>query len=190
VNPGSVRSFLIGLAALGFGLLSAGCGGGSAAPSIASIATRTSSATGATSGTSATGTTGSPTDRLIAYSACMRSNGVPTFPDPDRQGNLLFNPGEGIDPGSPQYKRAVNACKKLSPEAGSGVGMTPAQHAKAVAALTRYVECIRKHGIPMDDPFSGPNGSVGIALPRTVDPNSPLYKHADAACKHFIPNGG
>jgi len=42
----------------------------------------------------------------------------------------------------------------------------------------------------MADPFSGPNGGVGIVLPRNVDPNSPLYKRADAACKHFIPAGG
>jgi hypothetical protein len=120
----------------------------------------------------------------------MRRNGVPTFPDPDRNGNLLFNPSEKIDPSSPQYKRAQNACKKLSPEEGSGVGMTPAQHAKALAALTRYVQCMRKRGIPMADPFNGPSGGVGIVLPRTVDPNSPLYKQADAACKHFVPNGG
>jgi len=65
--------------------------------------------------------------------------------------------------------------------------MTPTQHAKALAALTRYVQCIRKHGIPMADPFSGPNGGVGIVLPHTVDPNSPLYKQANAAGKHFIP---
>jgi len=120
----------------------------------------------------------------------MRSNGVPSFPDPDRRGNLVFDPGENIDPSSLQYKRAENACKKLSPQGGSEVGMTPAQHAKALAALTRYVQCIRKRGIPMADPFSGPNGGVGIVLPRTVDPNSPLYKQADASCKRFIPNGG
>ena len=50
--------------------------------------------------------------------------------------------------------------------------MSPAQHANALAAITRYVRCMRKHGIPMADPFSGPNGGVGMVLPKSVDPNS------------------
>ncbi len=165
------RLFLAALAVPGLGLVAAGCGGGSGAT------TPTVSAAG------------SPTGRLIAYSACMRGNGVPTFPDPDRHGNLLFNPSEHIDPSSPLYKRAENACKKLGPEGRGGVGMTPAEHAKALAAMTRYVQCMRKNGVQMADPFSGPNGGVGIVLPRTIDPSSPLYKQADAACRRFTPGG-
>jgi hypothetical protein len=120
----------------------------------------------------------------------MRRNGVPNFPDPNSRGNLVITASDDINPTSPQYERAQSACKKFSPESTSGVGMTPAQHAKALAALTRYVQCMRQHGISMADPFSGPNGGVGIVLPRSVDPNSEQYKQADAVCKRFPPYGG
>jgi hypothetical protein len=183
----------IGLALAGLASLAViveGCGGTSKTPSVARIATITSASTGATSTASATTSTRSATQRLIAYSACMRRNGAPTFPDPNSQGNLIITPADDINPSSPEYERARNACKKLSPEGAGGTGMTPAQHAEALAAMTRYVECMRKHSIPMADPFSGPNGGVGIILPRSVDPNSQQYRQADAACKHFLPNGG
>jgi hypothetical protein len=129
-----------------------------------------------------------PIARLVAYSHCMRAHGVPSFPDPDRQGNLVISPAADINPGSPQYKRAASAGRKLAP-GGSGAGMTPAEHAKALAAMTRYAKCMRRHGVPMANPFSGPNGGVGIAVPRSVDPQSALYLQADAACKHLLPNG-
>ncbi|HWB23179.1 MAG TPA: hypothetical protein VG652_09855 [Gaiellaceae bacterium] len=153
-------------------LLVAGCGGNAKSASSSPAPTR------------------SAVQRLVAYSICMRGNGVPSFPDPNSEGNLVIAPTDNIDPASPQYERAENACKKLNPNGAGGTGMTPAQHAQALAALTRYVECMRKHAIPMASPFSGPNGGVGISLPRTVDPSSEQYKGADAACKHVLPNGG
>jgi hypothetical protein len=181
---------LLGLASLA--LIVAGCGGNAKAPSVARIATSTSASTGVTSTASAMTTTPthSPIQRLIAYSLCMRRNGVLNFPDPDSKGNLVITPNDNINPTSPQYERAQNACKRLSPESANGEGMTPHQHAQALAFLTRYVECMREHAIPMANPFNGPNGGVGIILPRGVDPNSQQYKHADAACKHFLPNAG
>ena len=171
-------------------LLVAGCGGNAKSPSVAGITAGTSGATDVTSTASNTTPTRSPTQRVIAYSACVRRNGVPTFPDANSKGNLVIIPTDKINPTSPAYKRAQNACKKLSPEVASGAGMTPAQHAQALAALTRYVECMRTHSVPMRNPFSGPNGGVGIILPASVDPNSGQYKQADAVCKHFLPNGG
>jgi hypothetical protein len=174
--------------ALTLGVALAGCGGGkSGAPAVASVTTTKSPTT--TSG-SAPVSSASQTQRLIVYSECMRRNGVTNFPDPNSQGNLAITPNDNVNPNSPQYTQAETACKKFSPQAASGAGMTPAEHAKALAALTNYVHCMRKHGIEMADPFSGPNGGVGIALPRNLDLNSPLYKQADSACKHLIPSAG
>jgi hypothetical protein len=117
----------------------------------------------------------------------MRRHGISTFPDPDSRGNLVVTPAEHIDPASPQFKRAQQACRRYSPDGPGAAGMTPAEHAKALAAMTRYVTCMRKHGVPMPDPFSGANGGVGIRLPPTVDPNAPQVKQADAACRRFLP---
>jgi hypothetical protein len=182
--------FLVGAIVIALVAL-VGCGGGgSKSPAVASVGTTKSPATTAGSASSAPPTPSSQTQRLIVYSECMRRNGVTNFPDPNSHGNLVINPNANINPSSPQYKQAQAACKKFSPESSSGAGMTPAQHAEALAALTDYVHCMRKHGIEMADPFSGPNNGVGIALPRDIDVNSQLYKQADSACKHFIPSAG
>src|ERR1700732_427393 len=50
----------------------------------------------------------------IAFASCMRSHGVPNFPDPSGNGSV-FGPGRGIDSTSPQFQRALQACKSLAP---------------------------------------------------------------------------
>jgi hypothetical protein len=152
----------------GLALLAGGCGGAANAPLAGGAA--------------------ATTGRLIAYSSCMRAHGVPSFPDPDSHGDLILGPGAGIDPSSPRYLAAEQACSKLR-AAAAGSGMTPAQHAQALARLTQYVSCMRKRGIPMADPFSGPNGGVGIAIPRGVDLSSQTYKQAEAVCGRLLPKG-
>src|SRR5258708_28886577 len=58
---------------------------------------------------------GSANHGALAFSRCMRAHGISKFPDPNGQGNLAVNagPGTGIDPNSPQYKSANNACQSL-----------------------------------------------------------------------------
>jgi Pectinacetylesterase len=53
-------------------------------------------------------------DRL-AYSQCMRDHGVANFPDPEPDGIFL---GLDIDPGSPEFKLAEEACSDLMPPHG------------------------------------------------------------------------
>jgi hypothetical protein len=127
-----------------------------------------------------TAAAGSPIGRAVAYSNCMRHHGLPTYPDPNKNGNIVITPADHIDPQSPQYRRAAAACKGLAPT--SGPGMTPAQQKQALAKMTRYAQCMREHGIPMKNPWTGPNGGVGIALPPSVDPNSQRYRDANTAC--------
>src|ERR1700733_8452699 len=44
--------------------------------------------------------------QALVFSACMRSHGVPNFPDPPFGGVAIrILPGSGIDPQSPQYQR-------------------------------------------------------------------------------------
>ena len=47
----------------------------------------------------------------VALARCMRANGVPSFPDPNAQGNIQFPISSPI-PKSPAFQRAQNACKK------------------------------------------------------------------------------
>jgi len=123
----------------------------------------------------------------LAYSRCMRAHGITDFPDPDSNGNLGLNagPGSGLDPNSPQFKAADQACKHLMPAPNLG------QAAKDRPALLRYARCMRAHGMP-DFPDPDPGGGLQIKASRgsDLDPNSPLYKAADQACKHYMPGGG
>ncbi len=65
-----ILSSVVAVAA--FSLLAAGCGGGGS-PGVASVASPRPAATTTTT-----------QNGLVAFSQCMRSNGMPSFPDPQR----------------------------------------------------------------------------------------------------------
>jgi hypothetical protein len=52
----------------------------------------------------------------LKYSACMRQKGVPNFPDPSENGGFIFEEKSGVDPSSPQFKQAEQACKQYQPQ--------------------------------------------------------------------------
>ena len=50
----------------------------------------------------------------LKYANCMRSNGVPDFPDPNGQGLIQIRNATGVlDPSSPQFQKAETACERL-----------------------------------------------------------------------------
>jgi hypothetical protein len=64
------------------------------------------------------GNTITPADQADYLKAvvCMRSHGVPNFPDPSFEDNSVeFNETTPIDTNSPQYKSALATCQKLIP---------------------------------------------------------------------------
>ena len=58
----------------------------------------------------------------LKFSACMRSHGVPNFPDPTFSGGGVQLHVTGIDPNSPQMIAAQKACQSLQP-GGGGLSM-------------------------------------------------------------------
>jgi hypothetical protein len=48
----------------------------------------------------------------VRYSVCMRSHGVPNFPDPDKQGGFTFD-NRVVNPKSSQFQMAQTTCGKL-----------------------------------------------------------------------------
>jgi hypothetical protein len=61
--------------------------------------------------------------QALKYTQCMRSHGVPNFPDPSTNGSGMYGftipNGSGIDPQSATYQRANQACQSLMPGSGS-----------------------------------------------------------------------
>jgi hypothetical protein len=61
--------------------------------------------------------------QLVRYAQCMRSHGVPDFPDPHTTNGGIGVPSgigfdmSGIDQNSPQYRSAAQACQSLAAHA-------------------------------------------------------------------------
>ena len=129
--------------------------------------------------------------QAVKFSACMRSHGVPDFPDPSSSGGIQITPAMGISPFSPGFKTAQQACRHLLP-GGLAPGKASAQDKARLVALAR---CMRAHGLTtFPDPVnSAPSSAAGfsaifgrpgafIEIPNSVDIQSPAFKQAAQAC--------
>ena len=96
-------------------LLAAGCGGGGS-PRVASVASPTTNAQGSSSSNSSPAAQG---NKALAYSNCMRSNGVPNYPDPHSNGNLPKGNAQTFGVSTSRYQTAEQACGDLLPSSGS-----------------------------------------------------------------------
>lgn len=153
-------------------LVMAGCGGGSSDGDDATAA--------AGSGASGTGS-----DRAVEYSECMRENGVPNFPDPENgRLTLRAGPGSGIDPESPEFKSAQDACRSKAPQGLQGGGGRP--NPQMQEAVLRFAKCMRGNGVAEfpDPDVSG--GGVRMQLPPGVDPNSQEFVSAQQKCQSLL----
>lgn len=127
----------------------------------------------------------------LALAECMRSHGVPNFPDPTKgpggEGfSVTASPGssavtiDGIQFNGPVFQSADRACHFLS--GGSGPPTITESQKEALFAKAR---CLREHGVPnFPDPTIGPGGhGIGIRLPPGVSPDSPAFRQAARACR-------
>jgi hypothetical protein len=55
---------------------------------------------------------------MLAFTHCMQTNGVPSYPDPDSNGALVAPPASVRN--SPSYAAAYNKCKSKLPGGGTG----------------------------------------------------------------------
>jgi hypothetical protein len=127
------------------------------------------------------------TPTAAAYSACMRSHGVPSFPDPNAQGKLYLKvtKGSALNPNSPQFQAAAAACKALAPRQ-----TTSASNAQLSGQGLQFAACMRSHGEPNFPDPQVSNGHFMMSLPKGSDPNSPQFQSAMQACRTLMPGGG
>ncbi len=118
----------------------------------------------------------------------MRDHGIANFPDPDASGGLRIDPSMGIDPQSPQFQAAYDACQSLAPKKG-GSAAEPTITSDDQAAYLAAAECMRSHGFPgFPDPEFA-NGGVNFPIPQSIDQNSTQFANAVTACQKLIPAG-
>lgn len=87
-------------------------------------------------------------DTAVKFAECIRSHGVPHFPDPDAKGDFAF----GIDVSPEVWQKAVDACKELEPPGALSGKRSPKQQSDAL----RFAQCIRENGVKdFPDPANG-----------------------------------
>ena len=184
-----VLSSLPAVAALA--LLAAGCGGGGRSPGVASLASSTTAAASTTENGagSATqnGATSSLQSHLVAYSQCMRSNGVANFPDPQALGGGSFKLHiQRVALSNPRFQAASSACKHLLPavgEVGSGQEETAQQQRIRLADELSFARCIRRHGYArFPDPTAQGDLTVQMVQAQGIDVHSPAALKAVQEC--------
>jgi hypothetical protein len=150
------RAGALAAAVAGIILLAAGCGGG-----------------------------GSPTaagsrnyQKALAFVQCMRTHGVPSFPDPTTQETISASQ---VNLSSPQVLSAYGACNHLLP-AGGGLQLSGAQEQAVVSKLLKLATCMRAHGIASFPDPTVQDGSVHVSL-AGVDTSSSFYQSAWQACR-------
>jgi hypothetical protein len=132
---------------------------------------------------------GSAHIQLVAFSHCVRSHGVPNFPDPlPNQVNAKFPSAQQLKVSSSQLQAAENACQHLLPNGGSGPNQ--AQMQLELSGLRRFSECLRAHGMPnWPDPSAGSAGpSFNLLNYHGIGFGSPQGQAARRACQHLLPS--
>ena len=181
---------MLGLVVVALALLAAGCGGGTKSPAVASLGTTSSGNTSDNAGSSSspapagglpigssmstevgTGAAG------VRFAACMRSNGVSNYPDPDAQGVITITISSALNPSSPLFQKAHSDCQKLIP---AGRAPSAAQQRQHKAKALAFAACMRAHGVPhYPDPTFGSGGTISQSLGRgDADPSSPIVQAA------------
>jgi hypothetical protein len=133
-----------------------------------------------------TNNSGTVTDAAsqLALAQCMRSHGVPNFPDPSSGGgfSVVASPGssnltiDGVAFGGPAFESAVKTCKLL----GGGTSPPPLSASQKQKRLA-FAQCMRTHGVPnYPDPTFRPISERKLL--SALNTSSPAFQKANRAC--------
>jgi hypothetical protein len=132
----------------------------------------------ACSGTTSTaGTADAPS--AVSYSHCMRSHGVPDFPDPASRGDVPKVTPQQAGVSNVRFQAAQQACALL-------LQPSQAQVPHIMTGLLNFARCMRAHGIPnWPDPTTDRNGQPVFDIPG-IDPDSPRVSNTADECTHLL----
>jgi len=184
-----MRKTLIAIAALA--VLLAACGG-SDAEAVASLEESDAPVVAESEATD-----DSFEETVLAFSACMRENGVEDFEDPDfnADGSLSFDRGGFQESGADQetIRAAFQACQEHLE--GIAFGRGAVDFTEIEDRLVEFTTCMRKNGFDMPDPdFSnlgqGGNNSAGPGgggpFGGDIDPDDPAFQSALESCEDIF----
>jgi len=141
----------------------------------------------------------SPTKVMSAalhYADCMRSHGVPDFPDPNGQGEFRIQPvqvhngvrtvSQDLVSSSPAFQTAQRVCGSFG---SAGRQVTPAQEKQEFRLTLEAAECMRANGVPNYPDPKWLDGSIDANYNPSLDinPSSPAFVKAAKKCGHGLP---
>lgn len=137
----------------------------------------------------ATGSGAAPSanSQAIAYSQCMRSHGVPDFPDPTSNG-IPKETAQQLGVSGSQYQAATQACGHLLPNGGGGP--TQAEVQQEWTGMLDFARCMRAHGVPdWPDPIPYPQdpSRPTYILPASMRPTSQIVSTM-YECQRLVPH--
>jgi hypothetical protein len=124
-------------------------------------------------------------EAALEFTRCMRSSGVPDFPDPKfgDDGEMQLSVPEGAD--KSKVAAAQDKCEKYLPSGGEPEPVSP----DVLEKMRDYAKCMRENGVPKF-PDPDPNGGFQIQGGPGLDPQSSEFKAADEKCRAHLPGGG
>lgn len=130
-------------------------------------------------------------DGLLAFTTCMRDNGV-EIPDiqVDASGSPRIPAGglSNLDTGSPEFLLAFNACVSILADASPiDVTADPELSAAIQDQLQEFAQCMRREGVAdFPDPFPGFNGRNSPFPLNEIDTSDPNLDSALSQCQSLI----
>ena len=182
------HGWVVGILA-GLSFLAAGCGS-SKSPLVVGTTSPNSPAGGTITSTSPSAA--SNLAQALAYARCMRSHGVPTFPDPNSTGETPKTQVTSASQANPsRFDSAATACRQLAPSGGNG--QTQAQIAQDWNEFRAFARGMRSHGVEnWPDPSSRsvtdrrPTFNIAAA---GLDVNAPQLRANAQQCSSLLHMG-
>jgi hypothetical protein len=160
-----------------------------AAALLAAACSASPSSTDPSGSPNAGGAANSPS--AVSYSQCMRSHGVPSYPDPNSSGQLTkMTPANESQLGvsDSQFNAAQTACQHLWPYHAP----SQAQQRQQLADDLKFAQCMRSHGLPNFPDPTNSGGRVEFVFSVSRDgfnPHSPQILAKAHECQHLLPPG-
>jgi hypothetical protein len=176
------------MATAGLALLATACGGspGAHVAQLGSTATQPASSSGPSNAGGSTSSR-SAIAQPLAFSHCMRSHGVPKFPD-SNSGGVWPKSQVELAAGNPRFQTATQTCGHLLPDGGPGVPPSPAVVQLIQSDMLEFARCMRSHGVPnWPDPTLDRGRAIFNPEAVEVNPNSPRISTKMHECERVFP---
>ena len=124
----------------------------------------------------------------VTFAQCIRSHGVPSFPNPNAAGKFSVN-ASTLD--SSQTQAAYGTCRHLLPNGGPNLSQIEQEQqqkqAQQLPELLKWQQCVRSHGEPGFNLVGSQSPASGDKT--SFNPDTPQFQAALNACQHLLPAG-